>query len=212
MRIIFNLVSILLILNSLCFGISCEEWFKNLNILLDSQCIIKCTSSLTGLGTSYCPKLCPNLCKSTFNKKFIFKISDLYPGLTESEKALASNDPVKTLKAYELSFKAESLCLKLYSKSKSNDESDACRHFIWAGLLYKEFGLEFGSQVLNAHEQDPKEPDNERSMDLANNRLGLICTEKLVNSNKFNDESLIDSFKEQLKLRNLIIINHGDLK
>ncbi|MEQ1877593.1 MAG: hypothetical protein ABL958_13190 [Bdellovibrionia bacterium] len=35
------------------------------------------------------------------------------------------------------------------------DESDAFRHFVWAGLLANEFGRERAKEFLDAHETDP---------------------------------------------------------
>lgn len=196
------------------FGEECDTWFKNANIQKEKDCLLKCTIIPTKMNTFMCPDRCNELCKSAVKQNTFFILSDLYPGLTAAERALAAKDPTKTFKAYQLTWKAESLCSSIYSKSKINDESDACRHFIWAALLYKEFGLEFSNEVLNAHEQDPQEPQDQRSMDLANNRLGLVSGEQLSKQNSFNDTTVINSFQENLKNGNLIVLkrNHGDIK
>ena len=76
--------------------------------------------------------------------------------------------------AYKLSWDAENICHKLYRQSRTNDESDTCHHFVWASLLYKEFGTDLSTQVLNAHKKDAEQPVQEKSMDLANNRLGFL--------------------------------------
>ena len=185
---------------------NCQKWFEKSKVQLGKGCILDCVSSPVDMISFQCHDQCNQLCKSSGAEDWIFQLSDLYPGLTGEERALAAKEPIKMLSAYKLTWAAEKMCLKIYSKSRTNDESDACRHFIWAAYLYKEFGNEFGTQVLNAHEQDPDEPANERAMDLANNRLGMLTGEQLVKNNKFNEESVLNSFKDNLKKGNLIVI------
>ena len=105
-----------------------------------------------------------------------------------------------------MSRKADKLCLTLFEDSHTNDESDACRHFVWAILLYKEFGLNFSQEILNAHEQTRKQPLNEKSMDMANNRIGLIKADKLSKENKLNDTDILATFQESLKAKELIVL------
>ena len=73
-------------------------------------------------------------------------------------------------------------------------------------MLYKEFGLDFSKKVLNAHEQNRKQPLNEKSMDLANNRMGLITAQKLSKENKLNSSAILNAFKKYLKSGDLIIL------
>lgn len=109
-------------------------------------------------------------------------------------------------KSYKLGWTAEKLCSQLFKESSTNDESDACRHFIWSALLYKEYGLDFSTTVLNAHEQDLRQPTQEKAMDLANNRLGQLSAQSLIKKNRFNDQEVLKSFKENWKKENLIIL------
>ena len=81
--------------------------------------------------------------------------------------------------------------------------SDACRHFIWSALLYKEFGSKLSVEILNAHEKNLNQASQEKAMDLANNRLGLIEAQNLK---KINDESILKSFQKNLKSKNFIIL------
>ncbi len=81
---------------------------------------------------------------------------------------------------------------------------------IWAALLYKKYGLDFSTQVLSAHEQNPRQTKAEKAMDLANNRLGQLSAERLTRKNKFNDKNLLDSFKTNLKLKRFIILKETE--
>ena len=184
----------------------CEDWFEKTKLKPGKDCLIKCASANVDMDTFVCSSICDELCKSSKKEKFLFQLSDLYPGLTNEEKAFCTKEPVKMMEAYRLSWNAEKICGKLFPSSQTNDESDACRHYVWAALFYKEFGLEFSSKVLNAHEQDPKQPESEKAMDLANNRLGLLTAEQLVRDGKFNEENILSTFKENLKNGRLIIL------
>ena len=190
----------------------CEDWFKKLKIARGKDCLLSCTSSVTDFRSLGCEEECTRLCNSSVTAEFLFNLSDLYPGLTKEERALAASEPKKTLRAYQLSWEAEGLCQKVYRDSRTNDESDACRHFVWAILLQKEFGLEFGSRVLNAHEEDPKQPIQEKSMDLANNRLGQIVGAQLQKENKIEPDDILDAFKDNLAKGRFIVLKKRAVK
>ena len=183
----------------------CQKWFENAGLKKDENCIIQCGIAETDMGTFQCPEQCPSLCRSPNTERFIFNISYLY-GLTPAERALSAKYPKKMMLAYKLTWDTKGLCSKLFKTSVTNDESDACRHFIWAGLLYKKFGFELSQQILNAHEHDKNQPLREKAMDLANNRLGLATAIELSKDNKLNKKSLLESFQKNLKQRSLVII------
>ena len=170
---------------------------------------MECVAAKTDMGTFQCPEICPQLCKKSIRKKLIFNLSSLYPGLTKQERALTAKFPGKMLSAYKLSQETEKLCLSLFKKSGTNDVSDACRHFIWATLLYKEFGPEFSRQVLDAHEKDSEQTVEEQAMDLANNRLGLAVATELSKKGQLNEKAILKSFRTNLQRRNLIILKQG---
>ncbi len=202
----FRVISCLAIsfLSTIAFSDSlCQNWFDNKKIKKTQDCVIECSVAKTDMATFRCPDLCPKLCQKSKTERFLFNLSDLYPGLTEEERNLSAKYPKKMLKAYKLSRKAEKLCLTLYKASKANDASDACRHFIWSALLYKEFGSKLSSEILNAHEKNINQASQEKAMDLANNRLGLIEAQNLK---KINEESILKSFQKNLKSKNLIIL------
>ncbi len=183
----------------------CKKWFENEGIKQGESCLVECGMAKTDMGTFQCPNQCPSLCKTSEAKKLIFNVSYYY-GLTPAERALAAKYPKKMLLAYKLSREAEDLCSNLFSASITNDESDACRHFIWAALLYKKFGFKFSQQILDAHEQDNRQPSEEKSMDLANNRLGLVTAGDLLKKNKLNKKALLEAFKKNLKQGSFIIL------
>ena len=113
------------------------------------------------------------------------------------------------LKAYKLSHDAESACSELYPSSQTNDESDACRHFVWAALLQNELGTEFASEVLVAHELNPKQPQNQLEMDMHNNKLGREIGQKLNAAKNFSTEKALNAFQENLKAGKIVVIRKG---
>ena len=187
----------------------CKEWFQNSGVKKGENCLLDCATIMVDMSTFHCPNMCDKICSSPTKESFVFQLSNIYPGLTAEERALSAKHPLKMLTAYKLSWKAESLCSSLFTVSRTNDASDACRHFIWAALLYKKYGVDFSTKVLDAHEQEPKQSKSERAMDIANNRLGQILAEQLIQKNKFNDKELLESFKEKLKKGRFIILKES---
>ena len=185
---------------------NCDDWFKESKININDSCLLNCLAYPVDLGTYMCHNKCTDLCHKSPYENWIFEISDLYPGLTLEERALVAQYTTKMVKAYQLSAKAENLCLKLYPQSKTNDESDACRHFIWSALLHKELGADLTVKILNAHESEPMQPLEEKSMDLANNRLGQIEAEKMIKKKTFDDNALLEVFKKVLQEKRLIVL------
>ena len=191
---------------------TCQTWFKNTGIKKDEDCLLECVSARTDMGTFHCSELCVQLCESPEKERIIFNLSYLYPGLTKEERALSAKYPKKVLSAYKLSRKANDLCLTVFRASGTNDASDACRHFVWAALLYQKFGLDFSRKILDAHEQDRKQPSEEKAMDLANNRLGVIMAKQLLRENKLNETAILQSFLNNLKKGNLIVLKKNTRK
>ena len=173
------------------FGIpfQCNEWFSTAKVSPGLMCMLDCLTITTVPTTSICPNWCPDLCELNFGGVAFFQVSKLYPALTISERALVSEFPWEMTRAYASAWKAEGLCLKLYRGSTTNDESDACRHFIWAGLLTNYFGPKFSVAVLDAHENSEMQPVEEKAMDLSNNRAGVLACENLRVTNQCTGES-----------------------
>lgn len=184
---------------------TCETWFANSKLKPGSECLIKCVTHTVGMGTFQCHSQCEKLCAAkpaSVSKNILGNLVDLYPALTETERKLAKSNPTRALKAYSLSWDAESECKKTFPTSDTNDESDACRHFMWAGLLAEEMGVTKARTYLDAHEQEPGQPQREKAMDLANNRAALLVAEKLLNEKKFSKETMMRSFLTNSKETN----------
>lgn len=158
-------------------------------------------TALTDMSTFTCPQECEKLCAN-----LSLEDNKNYYGLTDDEVKFCKENKVKCLKAYKESWNAEKLCLSIYPVGDMNDESDACRHYVWAILLSREIGEKDSETVLNAHENNPKEPKNQQAMDLANNRLGLLTYQKNKELFKSNEE-LKKSFIEQIKNNKLIVLD-----
>ncbi len=185
------------------YAIACDDWFNDLKIKDIKNCASICRTSPINMSSFSCTGNCDKLCKKLKTPK---KIDDSnYYGLTDDEIKFCKENKIDCLKAYKESWNAEKICLSIYPVSDTNDESDACRHFVWAILLSREIGTAKAETVLSAHENNPKELKEQKSMDVANNRLGLIVFQKNVEKFK-TDESIKEAFQKQLKENKLIIL------
>jgi hypothetical protein len=185
---------------------TCDPWFASSRIKPGANCLLDCASLKVDTATFGCRDSCPEYCARSSATDFIFKLSDLYPGLTLAERALAAELPVAALKGYIDALKAEHLCSAKFGQSRTNDESDACRHFIWAGLMSQDIGDELASKILNAHENYPGNPVDEKAMDLANNATGLKEAGTLQKAKEFTPEALEKRFDEDLSEGKLTVI------
>lgn len=170
---------------------------------------MNCAMIDTDMNTFDCSRFCDDFCKppkEVEESASTIGISALYPGLTEDEKRFVDKNPKKAVEAYWLSWRAEGICKTVYFVSDTNDESDACRHFVWAALLNVKFGQSLASELLDAHEQNPDEPAEERSMDLANSRRGLIISSDLIKSKKTQDTDFLNQFQLDLKSGKIIVL------
>lgn len=184
----------------------CIDWFRNAIISPGFACTYDCMLLKTDRSTAHCPVFCPELCELDYGGVAFFNISKLYPGLSLAERALVAEQPGIALRAYANSFKAEALCNNIYRFSDTNDESDACRHYVWASLLSNIDGPEIAQKILDAHEDGADQPIEEKAMDLANNRAGLLACERLKKQNKCLGPSLMEEFKLDLNARRLVIL------
>ncbi len=193
----FKVFGLLFLINVPAFA--CDDWFKKLKITDSKDCESKCVIAGTDMSSYMCPERCESLCK----KKVPGNVS-IY-GLTEDEIKFCTENKIDCLKAYKESWNAEKICLSIYPVGDTNDESDACRHYVWSILLSRTIGEKKAEDVLNAHENNPREPKNQQAMDLANNRLGLLNYQR--SKGKFSsDEEIKKSFIEQIKNNRLVIL------
>lgn len=197
-----SLILIFFIITSKSYGSDkiCKEWFNQL--VIKEDCVSECTIAPVNLSNYLCHNSCESLCSESSTG--IYYLLKKY-GLTEEEISVCEANKISCIQAYKLSWESEKICLKQFANSKTNDESDACRHFIWSILLAKNLGFEFAEKILTAHENNPKEPPDERAMDLSNNRFGLITFEKNKNLD-WNTEQLLDFFNKSLKDNKLVVL------
>jgi hypothetical protein len=196
-----------IVICNLLYADVCDDWFEKSGIKqTDADCLLKCSSLPVGMGTFYCTKECYNLCsKIPISDKLIFKFA-YYPGLTDAEKALITKSPDKALHVYQQMRIAEERTDKYFPKGLIDDESDAFRHFVWACLLYKELGSSDAQLFLDAHENNYRQPTEQKAMDLANNRAGLLEAERLKKSNFLDLKNIETKALEYLKQSKLVIL------
>ena len=160
---------------------------------------------MTDMGTFHCPDECDNLCRSSTKEKLLFRYV-YYPALTKAEKALIAKYPKKAYIVYKQKNLAENRTNFYFPRGLVNDESDAFRHFIWAGLLRKELGLNLAQMFLDAHENNVYQTEAEKAMDLANNRARLLESGRLKKQKKLNIKSLEKTALKHLREQRLVVL------
>jgi hypothetical protein len=88
-----------------------------------------------------------------------------------------------------------------------NDESDAFRHFVWAGLLTKELGTERAKEFLDAHETNRLQGLAEKNMDVFNNQQGQQIAEQLISKNKWSLREIESEGLRALREKRLEVLN-----
>jgi hypothetical protein len=185
---------------------TCQTWFDKSKIETNSDCLPKCTVFKTDLSSFSCPQRCPEFCQNKSTVAELLGKVAYYPGLTPEERKLTSKYPAEALKAFLAKQKAESATTKRFKRDDESDESDAFRHFVWAGLLAKELGPEMAKKFLDAHESNQGIDNAEKAMDLANNRAGLLAAEKLQKNGDLTDEQIENEALAALKDGTLIVL------
>lgn len=128
-------------------------------------------------------------------------------GLTAEERKLIEQYPKEAIKVFLQKNKAELATKKVFGRDDQGDESDAFRHFVWAGYLVKELGPDLAKKFLDAHEATENTDDPDRAMDLANNRAGLLVAERLSREKKLTDVEIGKEAINALKGKTLSILN-----
>lgn len=183
----------------------CSDWFSAKKIQKGDGCEMACSIAPVDMSSFACHNECSKLCKS--GDDISYSLLKMY-GLTEDEINICDKSPIDCITGYKDSLLSEHLCEQIYFKSRTNDESDACRHFAWSMYMSNSLGTDRALAILNAHENNPREPSEERSMDLANNRLGILTYQKMIAEKRdINSESISEAFKRNLKQNNFIVIS-----
>lgn len=186
----------------------CIRWFKVGKVKLGKACELDCAILMTDLGTFMCPDQCDLLCKDKNSKGILGKVI-YYPGLTPLERKLIEKYPGDALTAFIQKTRAEWSSGRNFPEQGLNDEGDAFRHFLWAGLLTKELGPDKAKEFLNAHEANPLQPDHERSMDQFNNEKGSSSAQSLISNKKWSIENLEKSGLDSLRSKDLKVLSPG---
>ena len=192
---------------ALGFSDACDDWFKKSKVKPNTpDCLIQCATLPVSMGTATCSQRCEKFCNPQSTVSFILGRFLYYPGLTFEERKLVQKYPDQALVVYQQKGIAEKETMSLFHRDKQDDESDAYRHFLWAGLLAKELGAERAKEFLDAHESDGDADDPHRAMDLANNRAGLVAAEKLRKEGALNLEGLQREAMDAFKKNTLIVL------
>ena len=192
-----------------CGGVSaddCARWFKNGKIAVGPRCPSQCQVLSTGMGTFLCPRDCEKFCATRPDPKTGLGKYLFYPGLTSKEKELVAKYPKEALKVFIQKEKAQSATYNKFKRDGERDESDAYRHFVWAGFLSKELGPDLAKEFLDAHEADSSGDDPDKAMDLANNRAGLLAAEHLRKEKRLTDAEIEREAEEALAGKTLIVL------
>lgn len=190
---------------------TCKIWFSESKLKPGSDCLVKCNSLTTGMDTFFCPQSCPDLCKSnSIDEKVLGRVL-YYPGLTLEERKLVRQYPKDAITVFFQKGEAEAAAIKVFNRDAQNDESDAFRHFVWAGLLSKELGPDLAKKFLDAHEAAGRTDNPSRAMDLANNRAGLLTAERLKRENKLTQSEIEKEATLRHRFRALLLLSPNHL-
>lgn len=212
----FQIIIAILLIADLSYA-GCNDWFNEQKLKLNSDtCLSKCLVADVDMSTFSCRTKCESLCHPIVQKKNVVKknkakvindnSSSLYPGLNEAEKKLVALHFEVAVNVGIQKFKAEHIADKLFSYGSIDGENDAARHFMWSALMAREIGTELATQFLDAHEKNPNQKPEQRAMDLANNREGLLAFERLKSKTKVTDEDIIQEFQNRFDGKNLSIL------
>ena len=187
---------------------ACHNWFLRANIEQGKDCEMKCAMLDTDMGTFDCPARCDEFCKKHDLIDKLLGTLIYYPFLTSEEKNLVKKYPKEAVSVFKAKRVAEKATERKFRRNDQGDESDAFRHFVWAGEMRKELSADLAKKFLDAHEANDLDSDPDKAMDLANNRAGLLAAERLSKANKLNDEEIEKAALEELQNKTLVVLKH----
>ncbi|MBK9294446.1 MAG: hypothetical protein IPM57_08375 [Oligoflexia bacterium] len=221
-----NIYEILMIISFIFFtlitkALDCQKWFNDtklqvhrINSLCYENCRLRNLRPDANSDDTICTVFCKDLCKErykpveTYSKsKSIAGSFIFYPGLNETEKKLIKKNPNEALIVYKQKNTAEEITEEYFPNSTMDSEGDAFRHFVWAGLLVKELGRDKAQIYLDAHEENPRQTQVQKAMDLANNRAGIIEALRLKEKDSLTLETIKEAAFDHIKDKKLIILN-----
>ncbi len=209
-KLLFRFLIILLVFGNFYLANAsedCIDWMLSGKVLPGQEnCPLKCTMLPTDMSTFSCSSNCDDLCKTSLPNF----ISDhiLWPGnLTEADKALIKKFPLDAFKGRNIILKSEKSTRRIFKGNYRNDESDAFRHFLGAGLLVDSIGEKQARRFLEAHESAPELPRDEVEMDIFNNNKGISKANELIRKKIFSKKALEKEALDLIKKGELKIIN-----
>lgn len=129
----------------------------------------------------------------------------------EAEKKLIEQYPRQAEIAVGVKFEVEKMTTDRFGRNARKDESDAFRHFVGAGLLYKRVGPELAEKFLAAHETGPGNTKKEREMDFKNNVLALKVAAEMDKAGNLTPQRLADRAIELIKSGELVVVRRMGL-
>ena len=124
---------------------------------------------------------------------------------TLKELELVASRPQDSFHAFVAQLHAKRTAERAFGSNEEGDQSDAVRHYMWAGLMVKELGAEKAKLFLSAHETQDHESTDSRRMDLQNNEAGVRAAERLKKRGALTRESLELQALKDLLARKLTI-------
>lgn len=105
-------------------------------------------------------------------------MSSAYYALTPAEKTYVKMHPLNASYIAWNKDIAFDETVRRFGKNGHNDSSDAFRHCYWSALLARDIGEADAKEFTDLHESSPSNPAAEKSMDIANNLVGIEIGKK----------------------------------
>ncbi|PWU13013.1 MAG: hypothetical protein C5B49_15340 [Bdellovibrio sp.] len=138
--------------------------------------------------------------------KMLGYLGSQYPTLNSSEKQLVKENPIDAAIGFYDAMTAERNGDHFFPNSGQNGESDAFRHFVWAGLMTRDLGETTAKKFLDAHELAPNQPPEEKAMDEFNNDRGVRAGLEMKH---FSNQELFDRATKEIDEGKLRILQPG---
>ena len=189
---------------------SCESKFLAAGIKPGTKdCETSCATLPFGMGDFNCSMACEDFCKTYLKPETVGDLARFVEprALTPQEKSLIAKFPLEAIKVYQAKKAALNSTRRIFGDNFRNEESDAFRHFVWAGMLREQVGKDLASAFLNAHEASSIAPQTETKMDQLNNSKGVDTATKLMNEKKFSEEALERAALQSIKNGDLNVLS-----
>ena len=173
------------------------------------DCETRCATLPFDMGDFNCSVACADFCKTYLKPQTVGDLARFIEprALTPEEKSLIAKFPLESIKVYRAKNESLNSTRRIFGDNFRNDESDAFRHFVWAGMLYEQVGKDLAEAFLNAHEAGSAAPQKETKMDQFNNAKGVDKAMELINEKKFSVEALERAALGKLKARELNVLS-----